>query len=71
MDDIRYQIRSPNQEVHETVRSMAAERAHVLLENRRRLSFSIEHPSPDLLDLLKREGASVEPEYRYDLDVNA
>lgn len=70
MDDIRYQVRSPNQEVHETVRSMTAGRAHVILENKRRLSFSIERPSPDLLDGLRDQGASVEPEYRYDLDVN-
>lgn len=70
MDDERYQVRSPNQEVHETIRSMAIGQAHVVLENRRRLSLSIERSSPELLDRMKEKGASVEREYQYDLDVN-
>lgn len=65
----RYKVRAPSQSVYEAVRDIARSGAKVVLENERRRSLSIERPSEVLIDDLKREGATVEPEYHYELDL--
>jgi hypothetical protein len=68
MSETRFKVKSPSPEIHERVRGIAEEAHTLVLENPRRLSLSVKNPSPELVDRLVQEGASVSEEYRYDLD---
>ena len=68
MNESRYKVKSPNNEVHERVRAIVEQADRLVLDNPRRLSLSVKDPPQDLINRLEREGATITEDFRYDLD---
>ncbi len=65
----RYKVKAPDHKAFERAKAVAQQNAHIVVENERRLTLSIDGVSPSVIVRLRECGAIVSEEFRYDLDV--
>lgn len=64
----RFKIKSPDATVHERVRALLDTGPSPALENRKRRTFAVEDPAPEVRKAILEVGADLVSDEAYDLD---
>jgi hypothetical protein len=65
---MRVKVKSPNEAVFAAARSIASEEGNIVLENPKRLTLSLDDPPETVVQRLQAAGATVSPDYQYQID---
>jgi hypothetical protein len=65
---MRYKIKTPTDQLFQEVRNLVANETEILVESKKRGFLSVEEVSEDLESRLRSRGATVTPDFQYDID---